>query len=114
MGTKSAAKRRGVQTAPRMAVKQEVIEIDDSSPSPVRNCTPMRPIFCLKNREEIKKFEEQEECFILDFNPYNNLDVLRLPGTESVDSADADLSVVGETGQVVFNSLDYFCLVFDY
>lgn len=47
---------------PRVVVKQEVIEFDDS-PSLIRNCTSMRSIFCLKNMEEIKKFEGKEECF---------------------------------------------------
>ncbi|XP_057800774.1 RPM1 interacting protein 13-like [Salvia miltiorrhiza] len=95
MGSKYAVKKRRVQRDPKMAVKQEVIEIDDSCPSPVQNGTPLRPMFCLKNREEIKKFEQEEECFILEFDPYHNLDVAKLPS-----NAEAEFSIVAETGQV--------------
>ncbi|KAG6400762.1 hypothetical protein SASPL_137605 [Salvia splendens] len=68
-------------------------------PSPVQNTSPLKPIFYLKNREQIKKFEEKEECFILEFDPYNNSDVLKLPTTVNGDNVDADLSVVSEKGQ---------------
>ena len=88
---------------PKMEVKQEVIEINDSSPSPVQNTSPLKPIFCLKNREEIQKFEEKEECFILEFDPYNSSDVLKLPTTVNGDIVDADLSVVSEKGKVIFH-----------
>lgn len=108
MGNKPAAKKRRVQRAPKMAVKQEVIEIDDSCPYPVQSGSPLRPIFCLKNREDIKKFEEQEECFILDFDPYHNLEVLKLPSTVSGDNGEAELSVVAEKGQVILlNFIDF-------
>ncbi|KAL1539804.1 hypothetical protein AAHA92_24241 [Salvia divinorum] len=86
--------------APKIEVKQEVIEINDSSTSPVQNTSPLKPIFCLKNRDEIEKFEEKEECFILEFDPYSNPDVLRLPSAVIDDNVDADLSVVAEKGQV--------------
>ncbi|KAG6438349.1 hypothetical protein SASPL_103289 [Salvia splendens] len=104
MGNKSAVKKRKVKKAPKtpkMAVKRKLIEISDSSPSPFQKGTPLRSIFCLKNKEEIKKFEEQEECFILEFDPYNNLDALEFPSTiGNDDNAEEELSFVTEKGQV--------------
>ncbi|KAI3457928.1 hypothetical protein Pfo_014591 [Paulownia fortunei] len=78
----------------------EVIEIDDSCPSPDQKGTPLRPIFCLRNRDEIKKVEEREECFILEFDPYDDLEMLKFSFSKDFDNADADLHVVAEKGQV--------------
>ncbi|KAK6135162.1 hypothetical protein DH2020_031110 [Rehmannia glutinosa] len=84
-----------------MAEKEiEVIEIGDSSPSPEKG-TPLRPVFCLKNRDGIKKAEEREECFILEFDPDDDLETLKFSvRKDSDDNAEADLLVVAEKGQV--------------
>ncbi|CAN4085618.1 unnamed protein product [Withania somnifera] len=60
--------------------------------------TPLRPIFCLKKRELLKEFEDKEECFILDFDPYESVDIFKLSVSNNQDSH--DLSVVAEKGQV--------------
>ncbi|KAK6155460.1 hypothetical protein DH2020_009708 [Rehmannia glutinosa] len=90
-----------------MAEKEiEVIEIGDSSPSPEKG-TPLRPVFCLKNRDGIKKAEEREECFILEFDPDDDLETLKFSvRKDSDDNAEADLLVVAEKGQC-------FCYVCD-
>ncbi|KAL7106790.1 hypothetical protein ACP275_06G014800 [Erythranthe tilingii] len=95
------AKKRKVQKVTKMAEpEREVIEIDDSSPSPDRTGTPLKPVFCLKNRHEIDKFEESEECFILDFDPYDDdLDIFKLSLSKGFDDA-SELRVVSEKGQV--------------
>lgn len=98
----ASKKQKRAQNVASMAIKHEVIEIGDSSPSPVGKSTPLKSVFCLKNREEIKKFEEQEDCFILEFDPYDGLDGLRLPWTENEVDAEAELIVVGEKGQVLY------------
>ncbi|CAA0409701.1 unnamed protein product [Arabidopsis thaliana] len=37
--------------------------------------TPLVGIFCLKTRQDMKRFEETEDCFILDFDPFDSFDV---------------------------------------
>ncbi|KAH6813597.1 hypothetical protein C2S51_022615 [Perilla frutescens var. frutescens] len=98
--------KRRVEKVSTMAEKHEVIEIDDSCPSPFQNGSPLRPIFCLKNREEIKKFEEEEECFILEFDPYKDSDVLMLTDAEHDYNAEAELSVVAERGQSLSGGIE--------
>lgn len=100
--TASKKRKRVAKKGSSMAIKHEVIEIDDFSPTPGRKSTPLKPVFCLKNREEMKKFEEKEDCFILEFDPYDGLDVLRLPWSENDVNAEAELIVVGERGQVLY------------
>uniref|UniRef100_A0A6N2LKE0 Uncharacterized protein n=1 Tax=Salix viminalis TaxID=40686 RepID=A0A6N2LKE0_SALVM len=87
-------------------IKSAAIEII-SSPSP--DGTPIRPIFCLKktNMEKIRKFDEIEDCFILDFDPSDIETSLHRISTLPVSSftdndggGGGDLSVVAEKGQV--------------
>ncbi|VVB15896.1 unnamed protein product [Arabis nemorensis] len=56
--------------------------------------TPLRGIFCLKTRQDMKRIEETEDCFILDFDPFDCFDLTRL----SI-SGDNDLAIIHETGQ---------------
>ncbi|KAG8381607.1 hypothetical protein BUALT_Bualt06G0139100 [Buddleja alternifolia] len=84
-----------------MSDKQiETVRIGDSNLSPDLEDTPLRPILCLKNRDEIKKFEEEEDCFILEFDPYDVLDMSKASLTDDVDHAEADLCIIAEKGQV--------------
>ncbi|KAL2527552.1 hypothetical protein Adt_12606 [Abeliophyllum distichum] len=83
--------------------KKEVIEIDDSYPSPVSEVTgtPLRSIVCVRNREHIKNFEKTEECFILEFDPNDSLDILEFSVSKNTESGDyPDLHVLSEKGQV--------------
>ncbi|XP_059304437.1 RPM1 interacting protein 13-like [Lycium ferocissimum] len=72
--------------------------IDLASSSSSDEGSPLRPIFCLKKREQLKEFEEKEECFILDFDPYDSVDISKLSFCENDDAP--DISVVSEKGQV--------------
>lgn len=84
-----------------MAEKEiEVIEVDDSYPSPDEKFTPLRPVLCLKNRDQIKKAEEKEECFILEFDPYDDLEKLKLPLCIDFNNDEDDLRILAEKGQV--------------
>ncbi|KAL6533392.1 hypothetical protein OROMI_027504 [Orobanche minor] len=84
-----------------MAEKEiEVIEIDDSYPSPDKKFTPLRPILCLKNKDQIKKAEEREECFILEFDPYDDLEKLKFPLCSDFSNDEDDLRILAEKGQV--------------
>ncbi|CAE6239602.1 unnamed protein product [Arabidopsis arenosa] len=56
---------------------------------------PLIGIFCVKTRQDMKRIEETEDCFILDFNPFDSFDVKRLSY-----SLDKDLEIIHETGQV--------------
>ncbi|XP_059669758.1 RPM1 interacting protein 13-like [Cornus florida] len=77
----------------------EVIDIC-SPPSEVEG-TPLRPIFCLKRKTDMKEFEEKEDCFILDFDPDDAIDIPKLAVTRDFDDSDSpDLSVVAEKGQI--------------
>ncbi|XP_015069173.1 uncharacterized protein LOC107013813 [Solanum pennellii] len=72
-----------------------VVDLSDSSTD---EGTPLRPVFCLKKREQLKEFEEKEECFILDFDPYESVDISKLSVSNSLDAS--DLSVLAEKGEV--------------
>ncbi|XVE64504.1 hypothetical protein DITRI_Ditri07aG0105800 [Diplodiscus trichospermus] len=58
--------------------------------------SPLRPIFCLKKKVDMKRIEETEDCFILDFNPSDSVDIAKLSVTD--DGDDVDLSVLAEKG----------------
>ncbi|VFQ99021.1 unnamed protein product [Cuscuta campestris] len=53
--------------------------------------TPLRAVFCLKKREQLREFDDKEECFILDFDPFDS--------KRSVsDYQDPEMAVVAEKG----------------
>ncbi|XP_075650578.1 RPM1 interacting protein 13-like [Castanea sativa] len=95
----------GYQTENQKMAKNgtQVIEI---SPSPSEryseeeedNGTPLRPVFCVKRNTDIKRIEEIEECFILDFDPFDSIDISKLSVSNS--PIDNEVSVVAEKGQV--------------
>ena len=62
------------------------------------NGTPLRPVFCVKRNADIKRIEEIEECFILDFDPFDSVDISKLSVSNS--PIDNEVSVVAEKGQV--------------
>ncbi|XP_051138362.1 RPM1 interacting protein 13-like [Andrographis paniculata] len=90
---KQRVRRRSAMAAP----EDEVVKIVDSSNE---KGTPLRPIFCLKNRDDIKKFDEREDCFILEFDPYDDLGIKKISFGKDFDDADGDLRVVSEKGEV--------------
>lgn len=65
--------------------------------------TPVRPVFCLKRNTDLKHFEETEDCFILDFDPFESVGISKLSVSKTLDFADGannDISVIAEKGQV--------------
>ncbi|KAL2339536.1 hypothetical protein Fmac_007476 [Flemingia macrophylla] len=60
--------------------------------------TPTGSVVCL-TKEDIKRFEETEECFILDFDPFESLDFSKLSLNDHEDDA-ADVSIIAEKGPV--------------
>ncbi|KAL3846056.1 hypothetical protein ACJIZ3_003459 [Penstemon smallii] len=78
---------------------RKVIEIDDYRPSlDDKRRISLRPVCCAKNRDEIKQLEEQEDCFVIDFDPNDELDISNL--SLSNDNVEVDLRVIAEKGQV--------------
>lgn len=85
--------------------------------------SPIRSIFCLKEKADMKRIEEIEDCFILEFDPYEPLDVFNLSMNNNLidghpDGAN-DLFLIAEKGQVwialFFQKLDVwltcFCVI---
>ncbi|CAA0409703.1 unnamed protein product [Arabidopsis thaliana] len=66
-----------------------------TKPSLEEEGSPLRGILCVKTRRDTKRFEKTEDCFILDFNPFDSFDVKRLSF-----SLDKDLEIIHESGQV--------------
>ncbi|KAK7823508.1 hypothetical protein CFP56_035400 [Quercus suber] len=76
-------------------------EVGDISSSSIGS--PIRSIFCLKEKADMKRIEEIEDCFILEFDPYEPLDVFNLSMNNNLidghpDGAN-DLFVIAERGQ---------------
>ncbi|XP_010446514.1 PREDICTED: uncharacterized protein LOC104729276 [Camelina sativa] len=80
--------------------------------------TPLRGIFCLKRRQDMKRFEETEDCFILEFDPFDSFDVKRLTFTDDDrEGGDKDLAIIHETGQVACRDYPHprhLCLKFPF
>ncbi|CAK8567715.1 unnamed protein product [Lathyrus sativus] len=66
--------------------------------------TPTRPVLCLKKKEDIKLYEETEEIFILEFDPFESIDFSKLSlenkNNDDDDDDASDISIVAEKGQV--------------
>ncbi|TKY74007.1 hypothetical protein E2542_SST02766 [Spatholobus suberectus] len=63
--------------------------------------TPIGAVVCLR-KEDIKRFEETEECFILAFDPYESLDFSKLSLDDKNNHEDgaADVFIVAEKGPI--------------
>lgn len=61
--------------------------------------TPLRAIFCLKTRQDMKIFEEKEDCFILDFDPNESFDATKLSFSDNPEG-DNEVEIIHEKGQV--------------
>ncbi|XVF53274.1 hypothetical protein PTKIN_Ptkin05aG0086400 [Pterospermum kingtungense] len=106
--------------------ENEVIEISPSSTEKYawlkkpkkegeENRSPLRPLFCMKKNMDMKLIEETEDCFILDFNPIDSVDIAKLPLTNDTD--DVDISVLAEKGQVACRDYPHsrhLCLQFPF
>ncbi|CAE6173192.1 unnamed protein product [Arabidopsis arenosa] len=94
------------KTRKRLSKKEE--EEDDG--------TPLRGIFCLKKRQDLKIFEEKEDCFILDFDPNDSFDARKLSDSPESDDDD-DVAIIHEKGQVAcrdFPHPRHLCLKFPF
>ncbi|KAJ4835649.1 hypothetical protein Tsubulata_015326 [Turnera subulata] len=65
--------------------------------------TPLRPIFVLKrNMDDLSQFDESEDCFILDFDPFDSIQGIGdlSVSADSPPGNEEDISLVAEKGQV--------------
>ncbi|GAV73267.1 hypothetical protein CFOL_v3_16753 [Cephalotus follicularis] len=82
--------------------------------------SPIRPIFCLKKNTDMKRFEQTEDCFILDFDPFESVDIANLSISKSKSNVvddDDDLSIITEKGEVACRDYPHsrhLCLKFPF
>lgn len=88
----------------------EMIEISpEKEEEEEKEETPVRSMFCLKRNMDLKSFDEKEDCFILDFNPFESLHLTHL----SISNNHAeDLSVIAEKGQVYLYTIVFPAIAF--
>ncbi|XP_054799901.1 RPM1 interacting protein 13-like [Prosopis cineraria] len=63
--------------------------------------SPIRAMVCLRI-DDVKRFEESEDCFVLEFDPFEsvNLSKLSLEEKNPAEEDVSDLSIIAEKGQV--------------
>ncbi|KAJ4952996.1 hypothetical protein NE237_029828 [Protea cynaroides] len=61
--------------------------------------SPISAIFGLKKNVSIEEFDEMDDCFILDFDPFEAVDLFKEISLKDDDDAQ-ELSVIGQRGQV--------------
>lgn len=80
----------------------KVIEISPSSTEKDRELdgSPRERFFRVKNKTDMEKLEETEDCFILDFDPFQSLDLSKLSISTDKTPDSPELSVIAEKGKV--------------
>lgn len=74
---------------------------------------PIRSVFSLKNKKRTREIENIEECFILDFNPYESLKRPFSPSQFVDQENDApDITVIAEHGKVYIHYRHYLDCIF--
>ncbi|KAL1290657.1 hypothetical protein HN51_059180 [Arachis hypogaea] len=77
--------------------------------------SPIRAIVCLKCKDDIKRFEKTEDCFILDFDPSQSLDFSKISLHDN--DAAVDVSVLAQLGPVACRDYPHsrhLCLEFPF
>ncbi|KAB2598839.1 hypothetical protein D8674_001759 [Pyrus ussuriensis x Pyrus communis] len=102
-------KRATTQKSPQKAPPSSSAEDDDGS--------PIRQILCVKNKVDVKHFEDVEDCFILDFDPSELVQLFKLSVSDNGGrghDGSPDIAVVAEKGQVLIFTHDPFVACRDY
>nr|KYP43131.1 hypothetical protein KK1_035420 [Cajanus cajan] len=89
--------------------KKKKSHAHDQSPPP-KDESPIRAIACLNKIDDMRRFEETEDCFILGFDPSAVVPL-------SLGSSTDDLSVIAEKGQVACRDYPHsrhLCLKFPF
>ncbi|XP_042474992.1 serine/threonine-protein phosphatase 4 regulatory subunit 2-like [Macadamia integrifolia] len=78
-------------------VKEEI----GSAPSSEDEDSSIGSIFCLKKNVSTKEFDEVEDCYILEFDPFESIDLSgKLSLKDDDDDAEVELSVIAQRGKV--------------
>ncbi|CAN6569704.1 unnamed protein product [Malus baccata var. baccata] len=113
--TPSRVKKKKRVTAPKSPQKappSSSAEDDDGS--------PIRQILCVKNKVDVKHFEDVEDCFILDFDPSEPVQLFKLSVSDNGGGGhdgSPDIVVVAEKGQVACRDYPHsrhLCLKFPF
>ncbi|XP_057507206.1 RPM1 interacting protein 13-like [Actinidia eriantha] len=85
--------KRVMELSPTPAKTREAIDLEG---------TPIREIFCLKKKTlNMREIEEREDCFILDFDPNDSLNLSQISKSKDLRNPNSpDLSILAEKGQV--------------
>ncbi|CAN1170822.1 RPM1 interacting protein 13 [Linum perenne] len=94
---KAEKKKNSMKDKKKKPAPQEVVIIPDSD----TDGTPLRPIFCLKlkNGMDVRKFDDIDDCFILDFDPDDFRRGTVDRSSENLNP-EAEVAVVSEKGPV--------------
>ncbi|KEH35492.1 hypothetical protein MtrunA17_Chr3g0128031 [Medicago truncatula] len=79
--------------------------------------SPIRAIACLKKIDDIKRFEETDDCFILGFDPSDNSPIDASSRPHNNDDDDDDLCVLGQKGKIALRDYPHsrhLCLKFPF
>ncbi|KAK7350933.1 hypothetical protein VNO77_10001 [Canavalia gladiata] len=79
--------------------------------------SPIRAMLCLKRKEDMKHFEETEDCFILEFDPSDSLNLSNLSLYDKSNHDAADVSIIAEKGPVAcrdYPHARHLCLEFPF
>ncbi|ONI25772.1 hypothetical protein PRUPE_2G319800 [Prunus persica] len=92
-------------SSPSGQKKKKRVAPRTSSSSLEEDGSPVRHILCVKNKVDVKQFEEVDDCFILDFDPFEPIQLSKLSVSDNFAGHNApespDVAVVAEKGQVV-------------
>ena len=72
--------------------------------------SPIRDIVCVKNKVDVKHFEDVEDCFILDFDPFEPVQFSKLSVSDNGGGGGGspDIAVVAEKGHILIFTIDPF------
>ncbi|XP_021805466.1 uncharacterized protein LOC110749625 [Prunus avium] len=110
-------------SSPSGQKKKKRVTPRTSSSSLEEDGSPIRHILCVKNKVDVKQFEEVDDCFILDFDPFEPIQLSKLSVSDNFagDNVDApespDVAVVAEKGQVACRDYPHsrhLCLKFPF
>ncbi|KAM1676803.1 hypothetical protein FF1_042163 [Malus domestica] len=112
--TTPSREKKGVtaEKTPQKALSSSSAEDEDGS--------PIRHIACVKNKVDVKHFEGVEDCFILDFDPFEPVQFSKLSVSDNGaggGGGSPDIAVVAEKGQVACRDYPHsrhLCLKFPF
>lgn len=78
----------------------EGLEMDADVKPPKKEFIPKTSIFSLKDKTRLREIEQVEDCFILEFDPYESVTPFSTLSNLLYDP-DADLAIISEKAEVL-------------